>query len=75
MSVCLFTCQAYIQRDVGGDGGVPLSVCQLGGQIPDSIDCYIEQIISKQLIIDPTQIIEKSHTPFTPCLTLTIDLI
>lgn len=54
-------------------GEVSLSVCQLGGQIPDSIERHSEQIIIKQLIIDPTQIIEKSQTPFAQCLTLTID--
>lgn len=59
---------------VGVGCGVLLSACQLGGQIPDSIDRHIEQIIIKQLIIDPTQIIEKSQTPFPPCPTLTIDL-
>lgn len=66
--MCVFTCQAYIQRDRVGVGGVPLGVCQLGGQIPDSIDRHIEQIIIKQLIIDPTQIIEKSQTAFVPHL-------
>lgn len=55
-------------------GGALLSVCQLGGQIPDSIDSHIEQIIIEQLIIDPTQIIEKSKTPLLPRLTSTIDV-
>lgn len=64
LCVCAFMCQAYMQGGGGGNGGVPLSGCQLGGQIPDSIDRHIEQLISKQLIIDPIQITEKSQTLF-----------
>lgn len=62
--VCVFTSQVQIGRDGGGGRGASLSGRRLGGQIPDSIDRHIEQIIIKQLIIDPTQIIEKSQTPF-----------
>lgn len=37
---------------------VSVCVSAFRGQIPDSIDQYIELIIIKQLIIDLTQIIE-----------------
>lgn len=41
-SMCVHVCTGWAHVHGGRRGRVPLGVCQLGGQIPDSIDRHLE---------------------------------